>query len=321
MFLYGINFMHACISYIGESILGRRKVRESQSILRKLVLSTLIVLGGGYALNSAPMIIMYEHRFSQLSISSVESVLEMTGILLFMLASVVLSTLGVLLIVAAIKYYRGRLSREIISFYILCLGIGNVLLTSETSPGAIFLTISSMLFMIAVAAYLLGSYRFKVISSVLGFVGGILFTFAIFPPLSLQILQLALDDLWVPFLGPFMSFTVIEGPALVIGSSAALGHSMLARHRKGPEEYVFYSIATLVYGVGLFVGPLILSLSFLDLLWKAPYSGEILFNAPPWVLSTVTFWSASLVMLMLGGILLILTSFIGFVLAFSTTKK
>jgi hypothetical protein len=308
--------------------LVRREAKGSQSILRKLVLGTLIVLGGGYALNSVPMIIMFEYRFSQLSISSLENILEITGILLFMLASVVFSTLGVLLIVGAIKYYRGRLSRGIISlgallgsFYLLCLGIGSVLLTSEINLGAIFLTISSMLFMIAVAAYLLGSYRFRVTSSILGFLGGILFTFAIFPTLGLQIFQLALADWGVPFLGPFMSFTVIEGPALVIGSAAALGHSMLTRHRKGPAKYVFYSIATLVYGVGLFVGPLILSLSFLDLLWKAPWAGEVLNNEPRWVLGTVTFWSASLVMLVLGGILLILTSFAGFVLAFSTAKE
>jgi hypothetical protein len=305
-----------------------RKAKGSQSILRKLVLSTLIVLGGGYVLNSVPMIVMFQYRFSQLSISSLQSVLEITGILLFMLASVVFSTLGVLLIVGAIKYYQGHLSRGIISlgallvsFYLLCLGIGSVLLTSETNLGAFFLTMSAMLFMIAVAAHLWGPYRFKVTSSILGFLGGILFTFAIFPTLGLQIFQLVLVDWNVPSLGPFMSFSVIEGPALVIGSFAALGHSMLTRHRKGPAEYVFYPIATLVYGVGLFVGPLILSLSFLDLLWKAPWAGQVLNNAPHWVLGTVTFWSASLVMLVLGGILLILTSFAGFVLASSTAKE
>ncbi len=120
-----------------------------------------------------------------------------------------------------------------------------------------------------------------------------------------------------------MSFTVIEGLALVLGSSAAFGYSMLARHRKGLVKYGLYPIATLVYGVGLFVivGPLILSFSFLDLLWKAPYPGQVLSNAPSWILEVVAFWSASLVILVLGGILLILSSFAGFVLAFSVVKE
>ena len=308
--------------------MGRRKAKGSQSIFRKLVLSTLIVLGGGYVLNSVPMIVIFQYRFLQLSISSVQSVLEMTGILLFMLASVVFSTLGVLLIVGGIKYYQDNLSRGVLalgallgSFYLLCLGIGGVLLTSETNLGAIFLTISPMLFMTAIAAYLLGSYRSEMISSILGFLGGTLFTFAIFPTFGLQIFQLALIDWGVPFLGPFMSFTVIEGLALVLGSSAAFGYSMLARHRKGLVKYVFYPIATLVYGVGLFVGPLILSLSFLDLLWKAPYPEQVLSNTPSWILGTMTFWSASLVILVLGGILLILSSFAGFVLALSVVKE
>jgi len=308
--------------------LGRSEAKGLHSILRKLVLSTLTVLGGGYVLNSVPMIVMFQYRFSQLSISSVQNVFEITGILLFMLASVVFSTLGVLLIVGGIKYYQNSLSRGVLalcallgSFYLLCLGIGSVLLTSETNLGAIFLTISPMLFMTAIAAYLLGSYRSEVISSILGFLGGTLFTFAIFPTFGLQIFQLALIDWDVPFLGPFMSFTFIEGLALVLGSSAAFGYSMLARHRKGLVKYVFYMIATLVYGVGLFVGSLILSLSFLNLLWKAPYPGQVLSNAPSWIIGTVTFWSTSLVILVLGGILLILSSFAGFVLAFRVVKE
>lgn len=308
--------------------MGRSEAKGLHSILRKLVLSTLTVLGGGYVLNSVPMIVMFQYRFSQLSISSVQSVFEIIGVLLFMLASVVFSTLGVLLIVMGIKYYQNSLSRRVLalcallgSFYLLCLGIGSVLLTSETNLGAIFLTISPMLFMTAIAAYLLDSYRSEVISSILGFLGGTLFTFAIFPTFGLQIFQLALIDWDVPFLGPFMSFTVVEGLALVLGSSAAFGYSMLARHRKGLEKYVFYMIATLVYGVSLFVGPLILSLSFLSLLWKAPYPGQVLSNAPSWILGIVTFWSTSLVILVLGGILLILSSFAGFVLAFSVIKE
>ena len=120
----------------------------------------MTVLGAGYALNSVSMVIMFEYRFSQLSISSAQNVLEMSGILLFILASVVFISLGVLLIVGAIKYYRGSFSSGIVvlgvlleSFYLLCLGIGSVLLTSEIDLGVVLLIISPMLFMAAIAAY------------------------------------------------------------------------------------------------------------------------------------------------------------------------
>ena len=218
----------------------RRKTEGLQSFLRKLLLGTLTVLGAGYALNSVSMVIMFEYRFSQLSISSAQNVLEMSGILLFILASVVFISLGVLLIVGAIKYYRGSFSSGIVvlgvllgSFYLLCLGIGSVLLTSEIDLGVVLLIISPMLFMAAIAAYTLGSYRTEFIGSILGLLGGILFTFAIFPTFGLQIFKLVFIEWDVPFPGPFMSLAVVEGPALVLGSSAVFVHSMLARYREG----------------------------------------------------------------------------------------
>lgn len=308
--------------------MGRRKTQGLQSLFRKLLLSTLTVLGAGYVLNNVSMIIMFEYRLSQLSISSVQNVLEMSGILLFILASVVFIALGVLLVVGANKYYRGSFSGRVVglgvmlgTFYLLCLGIGSLLLTSMIDLGAVLLTISPMLFMTAIATQMLGSYHSEFIGSILGLLGGILFTFAIFPTFGLQIFKLVFVEWDVPFPGPFMSFAVVEGPALVLGFSGVFVHSMLVRHKKALVPYIFYPVATLVYGVGLFVGPLILSLSFLNMLWKAPYPGETLYNIPSWVFGTVTFWSASLVMLVLGGLLLILSSFVGFFLALSTVKK
>lgn len=287
----------------------------------------MTVLGVGYALNGVSMITLFEYRFSQLSISSVENVLEMSGILLFMVACVVFITLGVLLVVGAIKYYRQSFSRGIIvlgallgSSYLLCLGIGSVLLTSEINLGAVFLTMSPMLFMVAIASHMVGLHRAEFIGSVLGLLGGILFAFAIFPSFGLQIFELAFTEWNVPFPGPFLSFAVVEGPALVLGSSALFLYSIVGRNAEGQEKYILFPVATLVYGIGLFIGPLILSLSLLDLLWKAPWVGPI-HNAPSWVFGMVTFWSASLVMLVLGGILLILSSYVGFFLALSVIKK
>jgi hypothetical protein len=76
----------------------------------------------------------------------------------------------------------------------------------------------------------------------------------------------------------------------------------------------------LIYGIGVFIGPLILSFSFLDIVWKAPWLGP-LYGLPSWVVDTTIFWSASLVLLEIGGILLILSSCLGFVFAAQEFSK
>jgi hypothetical protein len=307
--------------------LGRRKAEGLQSFLRKLLLSALFVLGAGYALNSVPMILMFQYRLSQLSISSLQNVFDMTGILLIIFASVIFIALGVLVVVGAIKYYLGDFSRGIVvlgvflgSLYLLCLGMGSVLLTSGTDVGAVLLTISPMFFMTAIACHVLGTYRSKLVGSLLGLLGGIIFAFAVSPAFRVQIFKLVFTEWDVSVPGPFMSLAVVEGPALAFGSLAVFFHFMLEENGETPVKFLFYPIATLAYGFGLVIGPLVLSLSFLNLLWKAPWIGPI-HNAPGLVFSTITFWSASLVMLIIGGILLILTSFAGFYLALSTIKE
>jgi len=307
--------------------LGRRKAKGLELFLRKLILSSSTVLGAGYALNNVSMIIMLQYYLSQLPISSVQNVLKISGILLFILASVAFIALGVLLVVGAFKYYRGSFSRGFLvlgvllgSFYLLCLGLGSVLLTSDVNLSAVLLILSPMLFMVAIAAHLGSSYRSKFVSSVFGLLGAILFTVSIFPTFGLQVFRLVFPEWDVPFPGPFMSLAVVEGPALVLGSSAVFVHSIFAGRRKGYEKYLFYPIATLVYGIGLFIGPLTLSLSLLDLLWKAPWVGPV-YNAPNWIFDIVTFWSASLVMLVFGGVLLVLSSYVGFFFVFSTIEE
>jgi len=307
--------------------LESHRTEGSPSFLRKLLVSALFVLGAGYALNSVPMILMFHYRFSQLSISSFQNVLDMIGILLIMFASVIFIALGVLVVVGAIKYYLGDFSRGIVvvgvflgSLYLLCLGVGSVLLISETDWGAVLLTISPMFFMTAIACHVLNTRRAKLVGSLLGLLGGTLFAFAVSPAFRVQIFKLVFTEWDVSVPGPFMSLTVVEGPALAFGSLAALFHSMLEENGENPVKYLLYPIATLAYGFGLVIGPLVLSLSFLNLLWKAPWLGPI-HNAPGLVFSTITFWSASLVMLIIGGILLILTSFAGFYLALSTVKE
>ncbi|NIS79769.1 MAG: hypothetical protein GTO14_06080 [Anaerolineales bacterium] len=307
--------------------LASYRTERSQSLFRRLLVSALFVLGAGYALNSVPVILMFHYRFSQLSLSSFQNVLAVIGMLLIMFASVIFIALGVLVVVGAIKYSLGDFSRGIVvvgvflgSLYLLCLGVGSVLLISESSWGAVLLTVSPMLFMTAIACHASSTRRAKLVGSVVGLLGGIIFTLALSPAFRVQIFKLVFTEWDVLVPGPFMSMAVVEGPALAVGSLAALFHSMLDENGENPVKYALYPIAALVYGFGMVIGPLVLSLSFLNLLWKAPWLGP-LHNAPDLISSTITFWSASLVILIIGGILLILASLAGFYHALSTAKE
>ncbi len=302
------------------------KTEGSQSLFRRLLVSALLVLGAGYALNNVPVILMFHYRFSQLSLSSFQNVLAVIGMLLIMFASMIFIALGVLMVVGAIKYSLGDFSRGIVivgvflgSLYLLCLGVGSVLLISESNWGAVLLTASPMFFLTAIACRASSTRRAKLVGSVVGLLGGIIFTVALSPVFRVQIFKLVFTEWDVLVPGPFMSMAVVEGPALAFGSLAALFHSMLDENGENPVKYALYPIATLVYGFGIIIGPLVLSLSFLNLLWKAPWLGP-LHNAPDLISNTITFWSASLVILIIGGILLILASLAGFYHALSTVK-
>jgi hypothetical protein len=83
---------------------------------------------------------------------------------------------------------------------------------------------------------------------------------------------------------------------------------------ENPIGHTFLSMVALIYGIGVFVGSLVLSLNFLNLVWKAPWE-LALHGQPDWVLSTVIFWAASLGMLAIGGVVLILCACVGFIVA------
>jgi len=111
-----------------------------------------------------------------------------------------------------------------------------------------------------------------------------------------------------------MSIAILEGLTMILASITALIYSTMGNGEK-PVVHVFLSMVALVYGIGVFVGSLVLSLNFLNLVWKAPWDVSPLFQQPDWVLATVIFWAASLGMLMIGAIALILSACMGFVLA------
>ncbi len=163
--------------------------------------------------------------------------------------------------------------------------------------------------MASATVYMVPSYRLKFVACLLGIVGGI---FLSATTLDGQIFDLVLN--WnVPFPGPFMAIAILEGSSIILASITGLVCFVLENGEK-PIIHVFLSMVALVYGIGVFVGSLVLSLNFLNLLWKAPWE-LALHGQPDWVLNTVIFWIASLGMLEIGAIILILSACMGFILA------
>lgn len=287
------------------------------SILRKLVLAAASLLGVGYIVVNIPIVILLGYRFSRIPIASMENVSALAGITLFLMASVLLMILGCFLIIGGLQYYRGGTSQGVLflgsllaSFYLLCLGIGSMLMVSEVSLSIMLFVVSPVLVMGAVAIYMGRSISFKLVGSVLGIIGGVLLAVAIFNQQSLKLIF----DWGVPFPGPFMSIAAMEAIVVILGPITAFTYSILAERREEPVAYSFLSIVALVYGIGMFIGSQILAFSFMDLLWKAPWVGPF-HGVPQWVSSSVALWSASLFLLMIGGIILVVCSCMGFIVA------
>jgi len=285
------------------------------SVLRRLVLAASTLLGVGYVVVNVPVLVLLGYHFSQIPIASLENIVELAGTTLFLMGSVLLMVLGVFLIIGGLQFYRGSAPQGVMflgsllaSFYLLCLGVGSMLMVSEVNLSVMLLVVSPVVAMGAVAIYMGRSIPFKLVGSILGVVGGILLAVAIF---NQQTLNLVFD--WdVPFPGPFMSVAALEAIVVILGPVAAFIYSILAEHREEPVAHAFLSMVALVYGVGMFIGSQLLAFSFLDLLWKAPWVGP-LHGVPQWFFATVALWSASLFLLMIGGLVLIVSSCMGFI--------
>lgn len=289
-----------------------------EAVLQKLVLAAATLLGVGYIVVNIPIIILLGNQFSQIPMDSVQHIGKLAGITLFFMASVLLIILGCFFIIGGLQFYRGGAHRGVVflgsllaSFYLLCLGLGSLLIVSQLDINAMLLIISPVLVMGAAAIYMGASSSFKFIGSVLGIIGGILLAVAIF---NHQILEPVFE--WgVPFPGPFMSIAAMEAIVVILGPVTAFIYSILAERKEEPVAHAFLSIVALVYGIGMFIGSQVLAFSFLDLLWKAPYEGQVFYGLPQWFFPTIAFWSASLFLLMIGGIVLIASSCMGFIFA------
>jgi len=296
----------------------RPEVRDIEWTLHRFVPLTTIILGIGYILPHIAVVIILSYILSQTTISSLYMITQISGIILFLMASIVMIVIGTALIVGGISYKKRKSAPKekiflgvlFASFYLLCLGVGSALLLSEINLNVGLLIVGPIFIMISAAIYMVPSLASRLIGHALGIVGGFLLAIATF---NFQTLGVAVG--WnLQFPGPFMSMTVMEGIAMILGSIAVAIYSTFAGRNEKPVAYVMLSMVGLIYGVGVFIGSLILSFSFLDILWKAPWVGP-LYGLPSWVVDTTVFWSASLILSEIGGLLLILSSCLGFTFA------
>jgi hypothetical protein len=291
---------------------------------QKLFSVTLNVLGIGYVLVNLAVLILLGYYLSQHSITSLEEVTQIGGMTLFIIASAMLMAVGCLLIVGGIQHYRGNTTQRVIlmgvlftSFYVLCLGIGSALLRSQSDVGAVLLSISPVLMMVGVTAYVAPSSLFKIVGSIVGIAGAIPLAVGIF---TLQPLSLVFTDWDVLFPGPFMSMALLEGVAVILGSVAVFTHSLLSERKEKSVSQALLSLVGIIYGIDVFIGPLVLSFGLTNLLWKAPWMPP-LNGAPYFVYGTTILWSVSLLILAIGGILLTLSSFLEFMFATKGMSK
>jgi len=292
------------------------RANSMESFLRKIVLAALTMLGIGYVLTNVPISLLIFDSISTTPIASQEAVNAIAGRLLFLFSSMISAFLGGLFIYGAVQFYEHGQTKRIVflgvllaSFQLLCLGVGSTLLVSEINLPALALTIGSVLIAVSAITYLLPSKKHQLIGASLGVIGGGTLAYAIF---TLRIYDLIFA--WnIPFTGPFMSLAILESMVVVLAPVAALVNTALdnqARERLLPHSLVL--LIAVVYGMGALIGALVLSMSFWNLIWKAPWLGP-LHGISEWILTTVVFWSASLVLLDIGGILLMVAACLGFV--------
>jgi hypothetical protein len=285
-------------------------------LFRKMALAAATMVGIGYVLVNAPVIMLIVDSVLRISISSQANVMAIVGRVLFLIALTISAVLGVLLIFGAVQFYEHGNVKSVAflggvlgAFCLLCLGVGSSLLLPEPSPAALALVVASMFVVASVALYISSSQRWKLAGSAMGIVGGIILAYSI---TNLRVLDLVFE--WdVPFTGPFLSLTLLESVVVILAPVAAMVHAVFSYDREErPISHAFALLVALVYGLGAFVGSIVLSMSFWNLIWQSSWTG-LFHGLSDWVANMIVFWSASLVLMNIGGILLIGVAGLGFV--------
>ena len=294
----------------------RTQASRVEMLLRKIVLAALTMLGIGYVLVNVSVAVLIANSIATIPIDSQANISAIAGRLLFFMGSIIAAALGVLFIFGAVHFYERSQTKGTVflgvllgSFYLLSLGVGSTFLLPETNLPTLMQIIAPILIAVSAAAHTTPNTRFRIFGSALSITGGVALAYAIFNFPTLDLIFA-----WnLPFSGPFMALTVLESAAVIIGSVAACVNSLFDEYFDArPFSHVSILLVALVYGIGVFMGSLVLSMSLWDLIWKSPWLGP-LSNISEWVMSTVVFWSASLILMDIAGILLIAGACLGFI--------
>jgi hypothetical protein len=252
----------------------------------------------------------------RIPIASQTNVMAIVSRVLLLTALTASIFLGVLFIFGAVQFYeRGKVKAVVFlgvvlgAVYLLCLGLGSTLLLPEPSPASLALTIAPMFAIASAALYISSNQRWRLFGSAVGITGGIILAYAIS---NLRTLDLVLG--WgTPFTGPFMSLTFLESLVVILAPIAATVHIAFDHSKEEhPIPHAFTLLVALVYGLGTFIGSVILSMSFWSLIWQSPWTGSFR-SLSDWATNVVVFWSASLVLMDIGGILLTAVACVGFI--------
>jgi hypothetical protein len=89
-----------------------------------------VFVGLGFVLHSIATIIMLNYSSSQYPIESAENIYWFSGIIVFIIASILLIAVGIFIVFGGLKYFVGTFSQKLMfvgimlsSFYLLCLGV------------------------------------------------------------------------------------------------------------------------------------------------------------------------------------------------------
>lgn len=285
-------------------------------LFRKMALAAITMIGLGYILVNAPVAMLLGSSILRIPLASQTSVLTIVGRTLFLTALIVSTFLGVLLIFGGVQFYeRGKIKGVAFlgvvlgAFYLLCLGVGATLLLPESNPAATALAAAPMFVVASAALYISSSQRWRLLGSVAGVVGGIILAYSIS-----NIKTLDLVFAWsLPFTGPFLSLTLLESAVVVLAPVAAMVHAVFSCNREERSvPHAFTLLVALVYGLGVLIGSVVLSMSLWNLIWQSPWTGPF-HGLSDWTMSIVVFWSASLVLMDVGGIFLTAVAGLGFI--------
>jgi len=285
-------------------------------LFRKMALAAATMIGIGYVLVNAPVAMLLGDSILRIPVASRANVMAIAGRVLFLMALTISAVLGVLLIFGAVQFYEhgdvksvAFLGGVLAAVYLLCLGVGSSLLLPESSPAALALVVASMFVVASVALYISSSQRWRLVGSVVGVVGGIILAYSIS---NLRVLDLVFE--WnIPFTGPFLSLTLLESAVVILAPVAAMVHAVFSYNREERSiPYAFTLLVALAYGLGAFIGSIVLSMSFWNLIWQSPWAGPF-HGLSDWVANMIVFWSASLVLMDIGGLLLAAVAGLGFI--------